>query len=229
MRVAKVIRIVRNFVIVGLVGVPGLRALDLPNLTGKWRLNPNASDRPDEALREAQPSRRSGGGFHGHAGMGHGGGRRTAPSTTSPDDGASGDPTGVGLGGRVSMATLEIRHEEPRLSITDASGHERIVYTDGRKTEEEHSYRGTTKVRARWKDGRIEVTSVPERGPKITETYSITADRSQLLMTTKLEGGRVSDVTIHRVYDAVREDAAPPPPPPVDGGSDDPAPTVTAR
>ena len=123
------------------------------------------------------------------------------------------------------MATLEIRHEEPRLSITNASGRERIAYTDGRKTEEESSSRGTTKVRARWKDGRIEVTSVPDRGPKITETYSITADRSQLNVTTKIEG-RASDVTIHRVYDSVRAGAAPPPQtpapaPPADGGDAD--------
>ncbi len=124
------------------------------------------------------------------------------------------------------MATLEIRHEEPRLSITNASGRERIAYTDGRKTEEESSRRGTTKVRARWKDGRIEVTSIPDRGPKITDTYSITADRSQLNVITTIEG-RASDVTIHRVYDAVRAGAAPPPQtpapaPPTDGDDADP-------
>jgi len=94
---------------------------------------------------------------------------------------------------------LDIKHEEPRLSVTDAAGRERVFYTDGRKVEEEHSYGGTTKVTARWKDGHVEVTSAPEKGPKVTETYAVTADHSQLTVTTIFQGGR-RDVTIRRVY-----------------------------
>ena len=127
--------------------------------------------------------------------MGHGGGgrRHSAP----PDDSSSQSGSDDGSSLRETLAraqTLEIRHEEPRLSIIDANGRERVVYTDGRKTEEERSAGGTTKVRARWKDGRVEVTSVPEKGPKITETFSVTADRTQLMMTLSFERRRGGEV-----------------------------------
>jgi hypothetical protein len=115
---------------------------------------------------------------------------------------------------------LEIKHEEPRLSVTDAGGRERVYYTDGRKVEEEHSYGGTTTVTSRWKDGHVEVTSTPEKGPRVTETYSVTADHSQLTVTTTFQGGR-RDVTIRRVYQTSPPAQLAPqaPPQPAPGGS----------
>ncbi len=53
-----------------------------------------------------------------------------------------------------ALETLKISHSEPMLSITDAAGRERVVYTDGRVIEMERSHGGKTKVEARWKDGR---------------------------------------------------------------------------
>jgi hypothetical protein len=210
-----------------------LSAVDLPNLSGKWRLNRDASDSADAALKDAQAqgssSRGGFGGRGGGGGMGHGGGghRHSAP----PDDSQSGSDDGSSLRETLARAqTLEIRHEEPRLSISDAIGKERVVYTDGRKTEEERSAGGTTKVHARWKDGRIEVTSVPDKGPKITETFSVTADRTQLMVTLSFERRHGGEVTLHRIYDAVRKDAPPPPepspPPRPTDSSDASSPTV---
>ena len=103
-----------------------------------------------------------------------------------------------------ALETLNISHAEPMLSIMDAAGRERVVYTDGRTTQQERSHGGTTKVEARWKDGRIEIISKPETGPKITEAFSITADGSHLTVTTKMEGGRMPAVTIRRIYDNVK-------------------------
>ncbi|MEP6995502.1 MAG: hypothetical protein ABI968_13340 [Acidobacteriota bacterium] len=222
------------------IGVASLRALELPNLSGKWKLNRDASDSADAAMRDAPAQGRSGGGgYRGHGGMGRGGGGmgrggggrrgRAAPS----DGSESGAEDTSSLRDTLARArTLEIRHEEPRLSITDAIGRERVVYTDGRKTEEERSIGGTTKVRAKWKDGRVEVTSVPEKGPKITETFSVTADRSQLIVTMKLEGRRRGDITLHRTYDVVNEGAAPAPAPaptPPGDPEDDPSPVQFTR
>jgi hypothetical protein len=72
-------------------------------------------------------------------------------------------------------------------------------------------------VTARWKDGRVEVTSSPEKGPRVTETYAVTADHSQLTVTTTFQGGR-RDVTIRRVYQSTpppsMEPGARPAPPP---------------
>jgi len=211
---------------------PAVAALDLPNLSGKWYLNKDASDSPD-AMRSSEGSGSGsgshGGGGGGGMGMGHGGhggggrhGGRSAPS----DDGAVSEDGSPVRDAFQRTQILDIRHEEPKLSVTDAAGRERVFYTDGRKVEEEHSYGGTTKVTARWKHGRVEITSAPEKGPKVTKTYAVTADHSQLTVTTTFQGGR-RDVTIRRVYQTTPpEPGAPQAPkqPAPDGSSKQPAP-----
>jgi hypothetical protein len=187
-----------------LIAVPGLAALELPNLSGKWYLNEDASDSPDAAARDSQESGsgssyRGGGGGGGGMGMGRHGGGHHGHSGAPSDDGRVSEDGSPLRDVFQRTQILDIKHEEPRLSVTDAAGRERVFYTDGRKVEEEHSYGGTTKVTARWKDGHVEVTSAPEKGPKVTETYAVTADHSQLTVTTIFQGGR-RDVTIRRVY-----------------------------
>jgi hypothetical protein len=73
---------------------------------------------------------------------------------------------------------------------------------------------GTTVVHAAWKDGHVEIRSEPEHGPKLVQTYAISADATQLTVTTQIEGRR--PVTIRSVYDAVRA-------PSRDDASDDPS------
>jgi hypothetical protein len=197
--------------------------LALPNLSGTWRLNRELSDDPAKVLREAEPSDSSGaptGGWSGRRG------RRRGQSTRE-DSGP--DPDWF-----ANSETLRIRHNEPEVSIADAAGVERTLYTDGRKTEEDGSHGGTTpgtprrrsKVTTRWKDGHVEVVSVPEHGSKIVETYAVTADRKQLTVTTKIERGRRT-VTFRRVYDSLpasTPDAAPAAPerqPPAPQSDDD--------
>jgi hypothetical protein len=111
------------------------------------------------------------------------------------------------------MQSLKIRHQDPELSIEDAGGHLHTLYTDGRKIEEERSFGGTTEIHAVWKDGHVVVTTQTEHGRKITETYSVTADGSQLTVTTKFDRARGSAVEIRRVYDAVRLETTPAPTP----------------
>jgi len=177
--------------------------LVFPNLSGTWRLNRNVSDDPAKVARETRPS--DSGGSTSGAWSGRRGHRRGDAGRSREDP----DPDMF-----AALETLTIRHQEPQLSITDDVGRQRTLFTDGRRTEEGRSRGGTTKVTARWKEGHIEVVSVPEHGPKITETYAMTADGTQLTVTTKLEGARRSGVTIRRVYDAARPPAAAPAPTP---------------
>jgi hypothetical protein len=194
---------------------PLLSAIDLPNLSGKWYLNKDASDSPDSLNRDSEGSG-SGSGYHGGGGgggggmgMGRHGGGGGRHHSSAPSDGSVSDDGNSMREAFQRTQILDIKHEEPKLSVTDAGGRERVFYTDGRKVEEEHSYGGTTKVTARWKDGRVEITSTPEKGPKITETYAVTADHSQLTVTTKFQGGR-RDVTIRRVYQSTPPEQAAP-------------------
>src|SRR5215472_4905700 len=144
----------------------GLAALDLPNLSGTWQLNKDQSDDPEKVMKDA---RSSSGGSRGFSGGGMGGGRRHGGGGGG-SRGDNGDSSSSGGFNErfAALETLTIEHKDPTLSITNASGRERTLYTDGRKTEEEHSYGGTTAVTASWKDGHLEVVSKPESGAKIT-------------------------------------------------------------
>jgi hypothetical protein len=141
-----------------------------------------------------------GAGSSGGSGGRHGSGSGTGGEPAAPGP----DPEAL-----AALETLTISHAEPKLTITDASGRERVVFTDGRVVEEERSHGGKTKVEAQWKDGRIEIVSKPATGAKVTEAFSITADGSHLTVTTKLEGGRSGTITIRRIYDAVKPAATP--------------------
>ena len=203
-----------------------LRALDMPNLSGTWQLDKNASDDPKKVMEEARAAAPGGGGYGGGgghgggAGHGHGGGGSGGMGGMGSSGGSggrhgsgpgSGEPNAPGPDPEMlaALETLTISHSEPKLTITDASGRERVVFTDGRVIEEERSHGGKTKVEAQWKDGHIEIVSKPETGAKVTEAFSITADGSQLTVTTKMEGGRMGTVTIRRIYDVVKPSAAP--------------------
>jgi hypothetical protein len=209
----------------------GLAALDLPNLTGTWQLNKDQSDDPEKVIKNARSS--GGGGGSGFSGGGTG--RHRGGGGGSGGRGGNGDSSSSSSSGGfderfAALDTLQIDHKDPSLSITDAAGRERTLYTDGRKTEEEHSYGGTTAVTASWKDGHLEVVSKPESGAKITETYTVAADHSQMTVTTKVDGGRSGSYTIHRVYDAAAPGTSKPgapgkaptprPAPPQDDGED---------
>jgi len=184
--------------------------LPLPDYSGVWKLNRELSDDPAQALKDMRGSSGGSSGWHGRGGRGRHGG-----------SGGSGD-------GVAALETLTIRHSEPEVTIVDGAGREHRFTTDGRKSEEERSRGGTTKVSAAWKDGRLEVVTAPEHGPKWTETYAITADRTQLTVTTKIDGARGGSATIRRVYDAVPDEPkAPPAETPAQSETDDDS--VSAR
>lgn len=175
--------------------------LPLPDYSGVWKLNRELSDDPAQALKDMRGGGSgSSGGWHGRGRGGrHGGGGAGDGSSESGESSAF-----------AALETLTIRHAEPEITIVDGVGREHRITTDGKKAEEERSRGGTTKLSAGWKDGRLEIVTVPEHGPKWTETYSITADRSQLTVTTKIDGSRGGTATIRRVYDAVPPEPAAP-------------------
>ena len=163
------------------------------NLTGTWRLNHDLSDDPqrmrDGRLAGGARGGRGGFGRRGGGFGGHRGGRGES------DDGAlpAFDPD--------ALETLTMVHHDPELRITDGLGRSHVLFTDGRKIEEERSA-GTFKIRTEWKEGHVVVTTTPKRGPKITEAYGVSADGSVLTVTMRIEGpGR--DLELRRVYDAV--------------------------
>jgi hypothetical protein len=176
-------------------------AIGAGNLSGTWKLDRERSDDPAQKLREGGgPSQRGsggGGGFRGRRGGGGFGGHRGRPTDEGEENGGSDffqDSRAFDL--------LAIVHRDPELRIRDGLGREHVLYTDGRKIEEERSS-GTTKIKTKWKDGRVVVVTTPEHGAKITETYAPTADGSSLTVTTRVEG-RGRELEFRRVYLAVK-------------------------
>jgi hypothetical protein len=165
----------------GAAGSP-LAALDYPDLSGKWQLNPDLSDNPSRVLR---------------------GGR-----------GRGGAPDGPDADLFEGIETLMIEHREPRLSITDGAGRTRVVFTDGRKVDEERPSGGKRKVLAVWKDGHVEISSKTLQGPNWMTTLAVSADRSQLRVTTRVDGERGTFITIHLVYEPASSKPRPPKAPP---------------
>jgi hypothetical protein len=181
----------------------------LASLSGTWKLNKDLSDDPQKRSVEDGDSHTAGGGSGRWGGRRGGGiGRGGSGSQGSSEEGQRFSWEDY----NAAMRVLKIRHQEPELSIEDASGRQHILYTDGRNVEEERSLGGTTAMRAQWKEGRIVVTTEPERGPKLTEIYAVAADGSQLTVTIRVEGrARGRGVEFRRVYDAVRPSTTPGP------------------
>jgi len=175
-------------------------ATELQKFNGAWVLN-----------RQQSTSAGSGGGEAGPEGGGH---RRGGFS------GGFGGPGGMGRGmggGSEDRAAMErqraLMHELleplPRLTVTTegdvvtftaADGRVRRYRVDGRK--EKHQFdNGTVDTKSKFKNGQLTIETSSPGGAKLIDAYSVN-DQHQLVIETKLEGGRGGDrPPIVHVYD----------------------------
>jgi hypothetical protein len=178
----------------GFLLASALLAAGPANLSGTWKLNKELSD---DAHQKMDQARKAQGDVPPSSG-----GARGAWRGGANKDGGPRDPAAFAK----AWATLTIHHEDPRLVIADGAGHEHFLYTDGREIAEERPRRGTVEIAAHWDEDRVVVEMKPERGPSRTETYSVAADGSQLTVVTRIEAhGPMPEITVRRVYDAVKE------------------------
>jgi hypothetical protein len=194
--------------------VVSVRGADLGDLSGTWKLNRDASDDPRKKMEEARDQSGGSGGGSGGGGGGSGMGGHHGGHRGGGRSGGDGSQSGGAFEPPSGVDELHIEHRDPKLVITDGAGREHVLYTDGRKIEEERSLGGTTKIYARWKDGHVVIETDPEHGATYTETYAVTADRKQLTVTLKLKArGRMPAMEIRKVYDAVTPAESPTPVP----------------
>ena len=188
----------------------------VPNLAGRWELNVQASDPPPGAMGapgEGDEGRRGGGSPGGRGGGGAGGGMGRGGGGRGGRGGMGGD-TGRGGGSQESSAAREemsrvleaprlllIVQHEASLSLTDEEGRVLSLKPDGTKVKEQRAG-STTERTTRW-DGRSLVISMKlGSGAKVTQTFTKISDGLQLLVVTKVEGGRTpGPMEIKRVYD----------------------------
>jgi len=95
-----------------------------------------------------------------------------------------------------------IAYHEPELWITDDNGRIRMLYTDGRKVEQETPSGEVATVKTRWEGKQIVTERETGQGGKLRETYELSPDGKQLIVTLRLDNPRFSEpLTIRRVYD----------------------------
>lgn len=188
-----------------------IASTEQPSLGGRWKLNPLQSDDAREKVREAMAGRRGGGmgprgggmggrggGMGGGGGMGRGGGMggRGRPDGGGPD----GEPQ-QGLRGLMKAPEeLTITLGEQEIAILEDDGRLRALHPDGKKYQAED---GGLEVKTRWDKDRLVVETARKPGPKAREVFATGKDGRQLVVTLRLEGGRLPPVTIRRVYDPV--------------------------
>ena len=183
---------------------------DRVDFSGSWQLDKNLSEDPLAEMGDAMEERRRAMEMAGEQG-GLGGGMA-----------GGGTGTGGGMGsGRVPVDdTLErermerrldelgkrlqemsVTHEDDKLTVRYADGHERILFTDGKKHYRESGI-GDLETRTKWKGNReIVVKATLEDGRKITETWELGPDGGSLHVKTSMKGrGGEPSFDFKRVY-----------------------------
>lgn len=185
-------------------------AVSRPSLAGAWTLNKDLSDDASKMRDQAGRTGERGGG------MGRTGGFGGGPGGMGGGIGRSGSMRGGSRPDPEKMkqsqdVVRELTDPSPRLTIIqterditfiDADGHSQKLATTGEK-EKHQLGSGTVETHTTWDGPRlVKQTSVPEGMTKITETYSLNAEKRQLEVAVKLEGARGRAFTLRRVYDS---------------------------
>jgi hypothetical protein len=174
-----------------------------PHIEGAWILNRDMGDQPSRGGAGSDPgdgqgSGRHHGGYGGGGGGGYGGGMRGGGMRGGMGEGGGTEDREEMMRRRALMKELlepstrmTVTIEGDVVAFTEADGRVRKFKTDGKK--EKHQYdNGTVETKSRWdKDGLVIETAL-QNGMKLTETYALApgADRRQLVLQTKIEGGQ---------------------------------------
>ena len=94
------------------------------------------------------------------------------------------------------VEAIKIEHREPQLTVRDANGETRVLFTDGRVLGDGIG----TKTVAAWRGDTLQVDTRGSLGSK-SETWSL--DGGRLTVTTAFDLGRGGGFTFTTVYDRV--------------------------
>lgn len=174
-----------------------------PGIVGVWTIDKDLSDQPGGGRgsdADGSMGGRSGGGMGGRGGggmrpggMGGGGGRprdrdevrrsaRLMQDLVKPPDG------------------LTIVRDGAAVLFTTDDGRTIRQVVDG-KEQERLSGDGVIKSKSRWDGSQLVIEEKIQDGPKVTRTYTPSADGRQLMMVTRIEGGGMPGaMVVHHVY-----------------------------
>jgi hypothetical protein len=177
-----------------------------PSLVGAWTLNKDLSDQPQGRSGDDGREGGQGGTRDGSRGGGRRGGRRGFGGGGFGGGGVGAQARSPQHAERLRNALrdemqapdhLTITQSETTVVITAGDGRTTRLSTDGRKIKDEST--GIDR-KTKWNAGKL-ISEISGLGQgKITETYSIDAERKQLHVTLQIDGPRKT--TVNRVYDA---------------------------
>jgi hypothetical protein len=190
------------------------------SLAGQWQLNPQLSEDARAKMRDAMGNRQGGGGRgggmggRGGGGWGRGGGGRGGGGWGRGGGGGGGEAGGMSRGGDRTGGDMRSFFEPAdRLTITQDDAE--IVIDDGANpalrlrpdAEATKAEGGASEIKARWSGGELIAETKLRNGAKLTTAYMLDAEKHQLDVTSRMEGGRLNQpLTVRRVYDAVTKE-----------------------
>ena len=216
-----------GLILSGCAGTGSLEPAPAPgvSLAGVWKLNPAASDDPRKALeslaakassqsRQPGPQPVQGRGRRRGQGQGQGQGGQSGPA----QDGTGGaqDPQYEGPGPRPDplrytpyptlFASDLLRSEVLTIRQTAASVALDYGTSIRRFTPGEHSVvsvpGGVADQRTGWKGKEFIVDLRSQVGPDMTERYSLSPDKKQLIVKVHMSGSNLPNVNLTRVYES---------------------------
>lgn len=187
------------------------------SILGAWKLNRDESDDPRKKMQDA----RSANGGRGGGGGGRGGVRLGIP-------GMGGGPYGGGRRGgggnesdqdRAQMQdvltpshtlTLAEAKKDVEIDVFDDKERKTALFTDGRKVQKSKDNNNQNQeISAHWDGNRLVTDEKTPKGQKMSRTYELSYDRTQLYETLRVAHGRSdSQVSIRYVYDQADARAA---------------------
>jgi hypothetical protein len=175
-----------------------------PQLAGRWDLNVQASDQtPSLEPQRGEGEEDRGGGGGGRGGRGGTGGRRGTYGEGSRA-GAKADSSSLRQEMERALEAprffIVVQHEG-NLILTDDQGRVTTLKPDGTKVVEQQAG-GSVERTTKWDDRALVTTAKLSNGAKVTQTFTKVFDGLQLVIATRIEGGRLPHpIEVKRVYD----------------------------
>ena len=178
------------------------------SILGAWKLNRDESDDPRKKMQDARGAdsgRGGGGGGRGGVrlgipGMGggpYGGGRRGGGGNESDQDREQMQEV---LTPSRSLTVAEAK-KDVEIDVFDDQEHKTALFTDGRKVQKAKD-NNNQEIAARWDGNRLVTDEKTPKGQKMSRTYELSYDGTQLYETLRVAHGRSgSQVSIRYVYD----------------------------
>jgi hypothetical protein len=187
------------------------------SILGAWKLDRDASDDPRKKMQDARGSgsnggyggnRRMGGGYPGGGYPGGGGGgyggRRPGSQGESDED----RQRMAELFNPSASLTIAQAQKDIEVDLFDDQEHKRAFFTDGRKLQKskDPSYQ---EIAAHWDGTRLVTDEKNPRGGKMSRSYELSYDGTQLYETLHMTVGRSNTpLVIRYVYDQAAGPAA---------------------